>query len=133
MLYIIITVLVLVGLVGFFRMLTTEERAIVTRGIINTLSFSSVYMFKASRASVKASYNIGEIAGMHLSLEGQETINGIHSYNTTVSTEGGAVKVAVRTADRHSDAIGATDALDHLAKYKAELAAKLELARTSRV
>jgi hypothetical protein len=132
MLYIITLVIVVTGLVGFFKSLTKDERSLVTKGIINTASTGSVYAFKASKAGIKAAYDIGQISGMHMSLEGQETLTSIHTYNESITKEGGAAKVAVRIANDHSDAIGATDALKHLAEYKAKLKASLEAARAAR-
>ena len=132
MLYIITLVIVVTGLVGFFKSLTKGERTIVAKGIINTASTGSVYALKGARATVRSAYDIGSITGMHVSLEGQETLTSIHTYNESVTKEGGAVKVAVRIANDHSDAIGATDALKHLAEYKAKLKASLEAARAAR-
>ena len=129
----IILVIVAIGLVGFFRSLTQDERGIVAKGLVNTVSTGSVYAFKGARATVRSAYDIGQISGMHMSLEGQETLTSIWDYNNTVTEEGGAVKVGVRLANTHSDAMGATDAINHLTIYKAELKAKLDAARAARV
>ena len=133
MLSLIITVVVVIGLVGFVKSLSTEERALTARGVINAASVGSVYAFKGARATVRSAYDIGSIAGMHASLEGQETLTSIHDFNTNIAKDGGAVKVAVRIANDHSDSIGATDAINHLTEYKAELKAKLAAARAARV
>ncbi len=132
MLSLIIIGLVIVIVVGFFKSLDSSERSIIIKSAINTASVGSVYMFKASKSTVKSAYNIGSIAGMQVSLEGQETLTSVHTYNEDIAKEGGAVKVAVNIANSHSDSIGATDAIKHLAEYKAELKSKLEAARASR-
>ncbi len=77
------------------------------------------------KSTVKAAYDITDISGMHVSLEGQETLTSVHDFNSDIAKEGGAVK--------DSESIGATDALKNLDEYKAELRAKLDAARAARV
>jgi len=128
----IIIALSLVALVAFLRSLTQEERSIVTRASFNVIGSTAVYSAKAVRATVKATYDIGSIAGMQASLEGQDTLNSMHVFNKDTDKEGGYIKVAVKKANQHSEDLGITTQLKSIAQYKAELQTKLKEAREAR-
>ncbi len=60
--------------------------------------------------------------------ESKETLTSIYDFNSNITKEGGSVKSAA-----HSDSTSTTKSLEDLAKYKAELKAKLDAAREARV
>jgi len=132
MLSYIIIILIVIAIVGAFRAMTQEERSVTIKGATNVIAMTAVYSAKTAKGTIKAAYTAGNIAGSTVSLEGQETITAVHTFNESIKSEGGATKVAIKKANQHAEDLGLSDFTQNMSDLKAELEAKLVAARKAR-
>ena len=125
----IILALAAIVIFGALKAMTKEERQTVVKATTNSLAVASVYSAKAVKGAVSMSYDAGTVVGTHVSLEQQDTINSIKKFNDDIAKEGGAAKVAIRTANEHANLIGLDEMNQYIAKYKQRLQAELAEAR----
>lgn len=128
MLFIIILVVVVVFAVGALKEMSPSERTIVIRRTLNIATFGVVYIFRALRGLVRASYQSGRIAGATMAVQGQDTFDSMYASNVEVEEKGGATKEAIRVSISHEDALGFTGMNNDL-KAKADALVKEANAR----
>ncbi len=124
--YILIIVVVIV-VIGALRAMTKEERATVIKGGINTAKVAGSYGLVVTKETAKLSYNSGTWLGNEVSLNQQESLNAIKSFNEEMGRLG-AARTGKATATEHLDfigVVGANKSLDEAIKAQAAELAKL--------
>lgn len=132
MLEVIVLVLLVVGMVGMFKSMTKEERNVIAKSSLNVVKVSGSYSAKMAKDTLKVAYKSGEVVGKSISLEHQETLTDLNTFNTEINADGGAIKVGIKTARRHLDTIGVEGALSSLDTTNLDLETKLREARAQR-
>jgi len=128
----IIIALIVIAIIGAFKAMTQEERSVTIKGATNVMTMTAVYSAKAAKGTIKAAYTAGTLAGSTVSLEGQETIAAVHTFNEDIKEEGGATKVAIKKANQHAEDLGLADFMKDMNTIKADLQTKLDKAREAR-
>lgn len=132
MLTYIIIGLVVVGVVGYLRALPKEDRADVIKASISSSVVVGTYAAKMGKDSVKMAYNTGSALANETQIHGQDTLNAIHEFNTSIVEEGGATKVGIRVANSHAKAIGLDELSNMTRDWKNSSAEELKAARAAR-
>ena len=126
---IIIITLVVAFAIGFLKNMTANERAIVMSRTLNATKYGVTGVVKVGKSTIKATYQSGQIAGMQMALEGQDTLASMHEFNKNVTANGGAVKIAVEDINKLSVSMGLDTVNADLARRIAEMNVKLAEAR----
>ena len=124
----IIIVLVVAFAIGFLKNLNAQERAIVMSRTLNAAKYGVTGAAKITRSTVKATYQSGQLAGIEMAINGQDTLKSMDNHNKDVQSRGGAVKIAVEDVNTLSARMGLDsvnkDLADKIAERKAVLDAK---------
>ena len=127
----IIIILVVIAAIGTIKAMTKEERAVVAKSSINAIKVSGGYGITAVKDTAKVAYSSGQWGGNEISLNHQETITDLDSFNKDM-TRKGAVRVGVKTAKSHLDTVGIVDANKSLDDALAVQFEALKTARAAR-
>lgn len=127
-----IVVVVLLVVIGAFKAMTKEERAIVTKGTFNVTKITGAYAYRTGKEVGKAAYKSGEWVGNEVSLNHQEALTSIDTFNKEVVNDKGAFKVGAKAADRHLDTLGIKDFNKAVSSSIAKQMEELKAAREAR-
>ena len=128
----ILIVLVVIGLVGMFKNMEKEERAVVLRGGLDVVKSTSAYSVTIAKDTGKLAFSSGEWVGKSISLEHQDQLDSISKFSADINTKGGAVKVGVKVAKDHLDVVGIDGWNKDLKTANTALDAALTAARSAR-
>lgn len=128
---IIIIVLVVAFAIGFLKNLTPSERAIVLGRSINAVKYGVTGAAKITKSTVKATYQSGQLAGIEMAINGQDSLKSMDEFNKSVASKGGAVKMAVEDVNALSDRIGLSTVNADLATRISERKAILDAKRAA--
>ena len=123
----LIAAIVIILVVGALRAMTKEERHTIIKGAANTAKVGGSYGLVVVKETVKLSYNSGTWIGNEISLNQQESLNAIKSFNEEMGRLG-AARTGKQAATEHLDFIGITGsnkALDEAIKSQVEELARL--------
>lgn len=115
----IIIIALLVFVVGYLKSLTPTQRSITIRYSINVLTLGTVYIFRALKEGFKIMYQAGRVSGTTMAIGGQASFKSMAVTNNEITTEGGAVKIAIKKSQSHGGALG-------LSNVAADLKAKAD-------
>ena len=123
---IIITVLVLVAIVAYFKQLSKENRALQASVIRDTSAISVVATATFAKDIISATVKAGQLAAKTVEAEHAESIKAARqSVDTIIKDNGGTIKQAgVTLGKKASSAVYLTDANVALAKAIKDLEAK---------
>lgn len=106
MLTLIIIIIVAAFAIGFLKNLTAQERAIVMGRTLNATKYGVTGVVKVTKSTVNTVYNAGQIAGIELAIQGQDTLASMNDFNTEVASKGGAIKQAVQDVNNLTESMG---------------------------
>lgn len=132
MLFTIIAVLVVIFAVGAYTQLDAKEKAVVTGRTLNALKYGSVHTIKATKSTLQATYQSGQLAGLELALNGQDQIDSMEKFNKEVSSKGGAVKIAHEDFEKFCKDLGLSNVNRDLRVTVATKQAELNTRRLAR-
>ena len=123
---IIITVLILVAIIAYFKQLSKENRALQASVIRDVAAMSVVATASFGKDAITATYKSGQYAAKVVESEHQDAIKAARSsVDTIIKDNGGTVKQAGLTLGKKaSSAVYLTDANEALDKALADLKAK---------
>ncbi len=123
---IIITVLILVAIIAYFKQLSKENRALQASVIRDVAAISTVATVAFGEKVIAATYKSGQLAAKAVEANHQDALESARaSVDQLIKDNGGTVKQAgVTLCKKASDAIYLTDANEALDKALADLKAK---------
>lgn len=123
---IIITILILVAIIAYFKSLSQDQRAAQASVIRDVSVIGIVAAAKVSKDAVTATYKSGQYAAKVVETEHAEAIKSARQgVDEVIKSNGGTVKQAGLTLGKKaSDAVYLTDANAALDKLYADLTAK---------
>ena len=128
----IIIALVVIGLVGTFRAMNSDERSTIIKSGANTAKVVGSYGITIAKDTAKVAYHSGEWLGNEVSLNHQETLTDLHKFNSDM-TRKGAVRVGAKAAKSHLEVVGIAEANKMLSEALGAQKEALLAARAARV